>query len=213
MKQSLPRSHSLSGLLALTLAACAAPGDGGQCALDAPPAAQAEQPASASEPAAAPAASEATETAQVESGDWGEVSPLHMVGELHLAGQPTEEDLILGHLRGISTIINLRPSSEDFGFDEERVAGELGMTYIQLPVGSPDDLDAAFFDKLRALLRESDGQVLVHCKSANRVGAAWLPWRVLDQGVDLETATAEAKSIGMRSPALEQRARAYIAAH
>jgi ubiquinone/menaquinone biosynthesis C-methylase UbiE len=54
---------------------------------------------------------------------------------------------------------------------------------------------------------------MLHCGSANRVGAVWLTYRVLDQGVPIETAIEEAKTIGLRSPEYEAKARDYIHRH
>jgi hypothetical protein len=51
---------------------------------------------------------------------------------------------------------------------------------------------------------------LIHCASANRVGAFWMIYRVLEQGWSEDKALAEAERIGLRSPALKQFAHDYI---
>ena len=53
----------------------------------------------------------------------------------------------------------------------------------------------------------------MHCASANRVGAVWLPYRVLDQNVPLEEALPQAQAIGLRSPEFIERAHDYIRRH
>ncbi|MBI1312566.1 methyltransferase domain-containing protein [bacterium] len=53
---------------------------------------------------------------------------------------------------------------------------------------------------------------MVHCASANRVGAVWLAHRVLDAKIPVEASLAEARAVGLRTSAYEQRAYEYIAA-
>ena len=38
----------------------------------------------------------------------------------------------------------------------------------------------------------------------------WLPWRVLDGGLSYDEALAEAKTVGLKSPLYEEKAREYI---
>ena len=72
-------------------------------------------------------------------------------------------------------------------------------------------VDDARFDDVREALGASDNQkVLLHCASANRVGGVWLPYRVIDQGVDFEQALQEAKQVGLRSAWIRDKAIAYI---
>jgi hypothetical protein len=52
---------------------------------------------------------------------------------------------------------------------------------------------------------------MLHCGSANRVGAIWLAHRVLNDGVELQTAREEAKEVGLRTVGYEQRALQFIA--
>ena len=51
----------------------------------------------------------------------------------------------------------------------------------------------------------------MHYASARRVGAVGVPYRVLDGGIALEDAVTEAKTIGLRTPELETKARDYVA--
>ena len=52
--------------------------------------------------------------------------------------------------------------------------------------------------------------MLLHCASSNRVGAVWLAYRALDGGLSIEEAKAEAKIVGLKSPALEAKAIDYV---
>jgi uncharacterized protein (TIGR01244 family) len=143
----------------------------------------------------------------------GSVARLHTFGSLFLASQPSPADFEQAQKNGVRTVINLRHDSEIKDFDERRVVTDLGMVYVHEPFDSPEELTDAVFDRCRQLLATAERPILLHCNSANRVGAVWIAWRVLDGGLPLEQAVAEAKTIGLKAPALEERARAYVAQH
>ena len=96
------------------------------------------------------------------------------------------------------------------GFDERRVVEDLGLAYLHLPWNGPGELSDAVFDSAREMLNTAQRPILLHCSSANRVGAVWLPWRVLDGGVSYEHALVEAKVVGLKNPLYEAMARDYI---
>lgn len=140
----------------------------------------------------------------------GAIRKLHRVDDLYLAGQPSADDLRLAAKQGIRTVINLR-TEEELTFDERAVLKELKLEYHHLPFRAPETLTDKVFDETRRLLRsEKSRPVLLHCASANRVGAVWLVTRVLDEGVHWDRALVEAKTIGLSTPAYEQKAREYI---
>lgn len=98
----------------------------------------------------------------------GAVEP---VDGISAAGQPDKAAFEVFANAGYKTVIDMRTEGEDRGLDEAAVVAELGMTYINMPVAG---LDAISFDNARELdrlLSEVDGPVLLHCGSANRVGA------------------------------------------
>lgn len=90
---------------------------------------------------------------------------------LHTGGQPTVEELKTLSQQGVRTVIDLRAASEDRGFDEAVETGKLGLRYIHLPIANADDLTPANAAALGKALHESEGDVLLHCASGNRVGA------------------------------------------
>ena len=149
--------------------------------------------------------------AAVEADTCGNVRNLHRAGDIYLAGQPAADDFKLLKDRGVRTVINLRPQAES-DLNEKRIVEDLGMTYIHIPWNGPAQLTDARLDAMRNVLRDSERNIMLHCASANRVGPAWLAYRVLDEGVPIEQAVAEAKQIGMRTAGYETKARAYIAA-
>lgn len=140
----------------------------------------------------------------------GTISRLHVHDGLLLASQPSPDDLRIASNEGIRNVVNLRLPGENPDFDEVAVAAKLGLGYVSLPFKSVDDLSDDFLDRARELLGSVDRPALVHCSSANRVGAIWLPWRVLDGGLDYDRALAEAKTIGLTSPDYEAKVRDYI---
>jgi uncharacterized protein (TIGR01244 family) len=102
------------------------------------------------------------------------------------AGQPDEAALRIFADSGYAAVIDLRTDDEDRGLDEKAVVQGLGMDYLSLPIGS----DGVSFESARALdelLKAYDRPVLVHCASANRVGAL-LALRASLRGADNETA-------------------------
>ncbi|MFT7669014.1 MAG: protein tyrosine phosphatase (PTP) superfamily phosphohydrolase (DUF442 family) [Planctomycetota bacterium] len=149
-------------------------------------------------------------TEQLEVYECGSITRLHTFGGIFLASQPTPEDFEQAKKGGVVTVVNLRHEAEIIDFDEQVVVTELGLNYLPLAWNGPDELTDSVFDESRQIIETVERPALVHCGSANRVGAIWLPWRVLNEGVSVEEALAEAKMIGMRSPAYEQKALDYI---
>jgi uncharacterized protein (TIGR01244 family) len=141
----------------------------------------------------------------------GTVERLHTWNGIFAGSQPAADDLKHASENGIKTILDLRPASENRGFDEREVVTGLGMEYDNVPFASPADLTDATFDKARAILRdESKKPVFVHCHSGNRVGAIWYAFRVLDGGLSSDAALEEAHQVGLKTPALEKRAMEYV---
>jgi uncharacterized protein (TIGR01244 family) len=140
----------------------------------------------------------------------GDIGRMHRMGGFLLASQPREADLALLKERGVATVVDLRHEQETPSFDERAAVESLGLAYVHLPWNGAHELTDEVFDRAREVLRTARQPVLVHCSSANRVGAVWLPWRVLDGGLDYDAALAEARAIGLSSSIYEQKARVYI---
>jgi uncharacterized protein (TIGR01244 family) len=111
------------------------------------------------------------------------------------AGQPDEAALGIFAEQGYTTVIDLRTAGEDRGMDEAAVVEGLGMEYIILPIGR-DDINFDSARSLDILIGEADGPVLVHCGSANRVGALLALSKSLE-GADNETALDYGRKGGM----------------
>jgi len=164
-------------------------------------------------PQPAPAAHFAITTDALEPYECGTITTLHTLGGVFLASQPKPEDFAQAKKGGVKTVINLRHAAEITDFDEKQIVEAQGLTYINLPWNGPEELTDAIVDQSRALLKTAERPILLHCSSANRVGAVWIPYRVLDGGLSWDAALAEAKTVGLKSPDFEAKANDYIARH
>ena len=148
---------------------------------------------------------------KLEAAKCGAVKQLHAFDDIYLAGQPSAEDFAEFKKRGVKSVLNVR-TKEELDFDEAKAIKSLGLEYHHIPIAGPDALTDENFDKIRKLLNTKEERPIVfHCASANRVGAAWLAHRVLDGGLSYDAALAEAKTVGLKAPALEAKAKEYIA--
>ena len=125
-------------------------------------------------------------------------------------GQPTPEQVEAVARAGFRTVINLRSEAEP-GFEWEAEAVErLGMRYVHIPIAGAPDLTRARIERIDSELDRalSEGPVLLHCASGNRIGAtlalraAWL------QGGEAETALGVGLKAGLTR--LEPRVRELL---
>ena len=150
---------------------------------------------------------------QLQKEELGSIRPVHMLGNIYLAGQPQPEDLPLLQRAGIKTVITLRKLDE-LSWDEAAAVEAQQMKYVEVPFRSPEELTPKVFDELRKVLNsKSRGPTLLHCGSANRVGAIWYAYRILDGKLSPEAALKEAKTVGLRTPAYLEQAQAYVEQH
>jgi uncharacterized protein (TIGR01244 family) len=115
---------------------------------------------------------------------------------------------------GFRSVLNLRTASEGIDLKrEQELIEKAGMTYVAIPftpsAPGPGVVDAF----IKAVKDPANHPMLIHCGSANRVGALFMIYRVVDQGWSEEKAMEEAVQIGLTNPALKKFAQDYIAAH
>ena len=86
-----------------------------------------------------------------------------------------------------------------------------GLRYLSIPVAptAPKSEQAAEF--MKTVKEKSNRPMLIHGGHANRVGAFWMIYRVLEQGWAEEEALEEATRIGLTSPTFKKFAQDYIA--
>ena len=134
------------------------------------------------------------------------------LGDVATAGQPEKEHLERLADAGYKTVVDLRTPEEPPRPDEwEMVVRRTGMEYLNIPVGH-EDIDDETFDRFRELMRDGERPLLVHCSSANRVGALLIPYLILDEGRTPEKTREIATEVGLRSSRLERAAFRYVSA-
>jgi len=97
---------------------------------------------------------------------------------------------------GFTAILDLR-SPEEGTAEEAAAAGSAGIGYYNIPVAtkSPTDDQVAAFASIVEDARNLP--ILVHCESANRVGAMWALYRA-GKGVPAEIAVEEGRTLGLK---------------
>lgn len=114
------------------------------------------------------------------------------------AGQPAPAEFEALAAAGLKHVINLRPPTEDAGFDEAALAAKLGLSYAVIPVAGPGDVNEAAARRLDAALATTRGEpTLVHCASSNRVGALLALRAAKLQGIPASEALAFGRAAGL----------------
>jgi len=153
--------------------------------------------------------------ATLETYSCGDIARVHYSDGVLLASQPSVEGLVAAQIDGVQTIINLRYDEETTMLQaEQNVVEALGMKYIHVPWEGGEELTDEVFDTMIHLLKTERRPILLHCdKYANRVGAVWLPYRVLEDKLSVDEAAVEAIKIGLHNDDYEALAREYAEAH
>ena len=129
-------------------------------------------------------------------------------------GQPSADALEALAQAGIQDVYDLRGAGEARDFDEPAVARSMNLDYMSIPVTPADFSDAKFTAFRHHLIAHGPGNpMFIHCASGNRVGAALLPWLVLDEGLSEDAALKVARTVGLQNPELTKRALEYIRTH
>lgn len=147
---------------------------------------------------------------RVEESELGNTKNVSRVGNLFLAGQPTQEDVDVMREAGVKHVISLRTAGE-IDWDERAAVEAAGMKFHSIDFRKPDELTDEVFDQVRNVLSSNANEkVLLHCGSANRVGAVWSVYRAINEGVAKDQAVEEAKRVGLKNEGYEQRVNEYI---
>lgn len=97
---------------------------------------------------------------------------------------------------GFATILDLRGPDE--GTDVEKKASEVaGLRYLNIPVTTTVPSDKQVAEFARIVRDPSNFPLLIHCASANRVGAIWTLY-LARRGVPISIAVEEGRTIGMQ---------------
>jgi uncharacterized protein (TIGR01244 family) len=136
--------------------------------------------------------------------------PLEGVGT---AGQPSESAWADLARAGFKAVVDLRAPEEARGHDEAAAVRRAGMEYILLPV-TPATLRDESYDRFRKIMRDPARRpILVHCATANRVGALLIPYLMLDEKRSAEESIQLARQSGLRSPEYVTMALEYARRH
>jgi len=140
----------------------------------------------------------------------GKIRQVHRFENLILSGQFSPDDIQIIKETGIEKIVSLRTKGE-LDWDERAAVESAGLEYLEFPFLTPDSLTDEIFEQVCVLFRDSDGRTLVHCGGADRVGAVWLVHRVLNDGLTIEQAVAEATQVGLKTEVYKEKAIEFIA--
>jgi uncharacterized protein (TIGR01244 family) len=131
---------------------------------------------------------------------------------LATAAQPSEQAFSKVAAAGFRSVLNLRTAAEGVDIEKERALVERsGMRYLHIPVVSSAPRSEQADEFIRAVREKSLHPMLIHCSSANRVGAFMMIYRVVEQGWSEKKALEEAVKIGLSSDTLKKFAETYIA--
>ena len=152
---------------------------------------------------------------QIEQSLAGDVPRILCLTESYATGgQPS--DMAFGKLAGsgFRSVLNLRTADEGVDLEKERRAvEESGMRYFSIPVISSAPRAEQAGEFIRLVKGKANHPMLIHCATANRVGAFMMIYRVVEQGWTEERALGEAVKIGLSSEGLKMFAYDYIAKH
>lgn len=125
---------------------------------------------------------------------------VRITDDFHVAGQPSEEEIVRFGARGGGHVIDLRPAAEARGYDEPAAVTRAGMAYYNIPVSGPAGLTRENVELLDGLLARLEGEkVLLHCSSSNRVGALMALRARWLHGASVDEALAVGERHGMTS--------------
>jgi uncharacterized protein (TIGR01244 family) len=118
--------------------------------------------------------------------------------DIAIGGQPSLEQLARARADGFRSILNLRPVTENAGFDEHSEVVRLGMKYLHLPVATANDLTHVAAAGLGQILSDKTNlPILVHCGSGNRVGALFALRAAWTDGASTEDAIKIGQQYGL----------------
>jgi uncharacterized protein (TIGR01244 family) len=120
---------------------------------------------------------------------------------LAAAGRPSEQGLQQLKAQGFRTVIDLRAAGEEGLAEEKALLESQGLRYVHVPLTAAS-FSAADVDQVQAVLEDpAAAPVLLHCASANRVGAVWAVIQAR-AGKPMDEALAEGKRVGLRSASM-----------
>lgn len=143
----------------------------------------------------------------------GVLNAYEPVEGLVTGGQPELAHLAALKGAGCNVVIDTRDPMEPQPFDAPAAVRAAGLEYINIPV-SHTPLDDKALEEMRRVLAGAHGKrVFAYCNSGNRVGAALIPYLVLDRGLTDDEAVNTAMRIGTRQADLLEWGVSYVRRH
>lgn len=129
-------------------------------------------------------------------------------------GQPGTPHLTALKAAGCEVVLDIREAMEPRPVRVPDAIRAAGLEYISIPFGH-GGIDDATFTKVRDTVKSFVGKrpAFFHCASGNRVGAAMIPYLMLDRKLSQDDAVTEAMKMGMRSAGLMEEALDYVQRH
>lgn len=126
-------------------------------------------------------------------------------------GQPEAAHLAALKAAGCEVVLDLRDAMEPRPYRVPDAVTAAGLEYLNIPVEHGAISDATF-DRMRGAAHQLIGArpAFACCNSGNRVGAALLPYLMLDKGMDQDDAVVLAMQMGMRNAENMESALAYV---
>ena len=101
---------------------------------------------------------------------------LELAPQIYVSGQLFEHDVRLMAKQGVRSIMNNRPDGESMGqplsADLEKIAEELGMTYLNLPI-DPRAINKQEVEAFAKACDELERPLLIFCRSGARSTTVW----------------------------------------
>ena len=118
---------------------------------------------------------------------------------LLVGGQPTTEHLRAIRKAGYRTIVSLRTPKEPGYAQEKRVAEELDIRFVSIPVAGPSGITKAKAQALAKVLQSKDVRpAVVHCGTGQRASALLGLKAFVTDGMMATEAILYAKKLGMK---------------
>lgn len=126
-------------------------------------------------------------------------------------GQPELTHLTALKRAGCDVVIDTRDPMEPQPFDAPTAVHAAGLEYVNIPV-SHTPLDDVALEAMRRTVGTAAGsrRLFIYCNSGNRVGAALVPYLMLDRGIGEDEAVTAAMRMGTRQADLLEWALGYV---
>ena len=125
------------------------------------------------------------------------------VGIGYVAGQPDQAAFEAYVADGVTAVVNLRTpgemsNPEQVPFDQVALLDQLGLDYVEAPIGGAAyPYSTAAVDALAQAIDDTDGKVLLHCRSAGRASQVWAAYLVKYEGLSEADAVRHAQAISL----------------